>query len=122
MKKKYWLILLIVMIGIGGIIFYKNRVKNSKSGNNKTSQEIVDYILNISSYEVQVTVNVASNKNSNKYIQLIDIVCKYICTIVPRGTYIPMGWGVENLTPYPHHTTPLFLANSSPYKKFLEKF
>ena len=68
MKKKYWLILLIVMIGIGGIIFYKKRVKNSKSGNNKTSQEIVDYILNISSYEVQVTVNVASNKNSNKYI------------------------------------------------------
>ena len=68
MKKKYWLILLIIIIGIGGIIFYKNRVKDSKSGNNKTSQEIVDYILNISSYEVQVTVNVTSNKNTNKYI------------------------------------------------------
>lgn len=68
MKKKYWLILLIVAIVIGGIIFYKNRVKDSKSGNNKTSQEIVDYILNISSYEVQVTVNVTSNKNTNKYI------------------------------------------------------
>ena len=68
MKKKYWLILLIILIAIGGIIFYKNRVKDSKSGNNKTSQEIVDYILNISSYEVQVTVNVTSNKNSNKYI------------------------------------------------------
>ena len=68
MKKKYWLILLIIIIGVGGIIFYKNRVKDSKSGNNKTSQEIVDYILNISSYEVQVTVNVTSNKNTNKYI------------------------------------------------------
>lgn len=68
MKKKYWLILLIIIIAIGGIFFYKNRVKDSKSGNNKTSQEIVDYILNISSYEVQVTVNVTSNKNSNKYI------------------------------------------------------
>lgn len=68
MKKKYWLILLIIVIGIGGVIFYKNRVKDSKSGNNKTSQEIVDYILNISSYEAQVTVNVTSNKNSNKYI------------------------------------------------------
>ena len=68
MKKKYWLILLIILIIIGGIIFYKNRVKNLKSGNNKTSQEIVDYILNISSYEVKVTVNVTSNKNSNKYI------------------------------------------------------
>ena len=68
MKKKYWLILLIILIAISGIIFYKNRVKNSKTGNNKTSQEIVDYILNISSYEVQVTVNVTSNKNTNKYI------------------------------------------------------
>ena len=68
MKKKYWLILLIIVITLGGIFFYKNSVKNSKSGNNKTSQEIVDYILNISSYEVQVTVNVTSNKNSNKYI------------------------------------------------------
>ena len=68
MKKKYWLILLVIVIVIGGIIFYKNRVKDSKSGNNKTSQEIVDYILNISSYEVQVTVNVTSNKNTNKYI------------------------------------------------------
>ena len=68
MKKKYWLMLLIIILVIGGIIFYKNRVKDSKSGNNKTSQEIVDYILNISSYEVQVTVNVTSNKNANKYI------------------------------------------------------
>lgn len=68
MKKKYWLILLIIVIVAGGIIFYKNRVKDLKSGNNKTSQEIVDYILNISSYEVQVTVTVTSNKNSNKYI------------------------------------------------------
>ena len=68
MKKKYWLILLIIILVIGGIIFYKNRVKDFKIGNNKTSQEIVDYILNISSYETQVTVNVTSNKNTNKYI------------------------------------------------------
>ena len=68
MKKKYWLMLLIIVIVIGGVIFYKNRVKNSKTGNNKTSQEIVDYILNISSYEVNITVSVTSNKNSNKYI------------------------------------------------------
>ena len=68
MKKKYWIILLIVVLVIGGIFFYKNRVKNLKIGNNKTSQEIVDKILNISSYEVKVTINVTSNKNSNKYI------------------------------------------------------
>lgn len=68
MKKKYWLILFMVLIAIGGIIFYKNTVKDLKIGNNKNSQEIVDYILNISSYEVQVTVDVTSNKNSNKYV------------------------------------------------------
>ena len=39
-----------------------------KIGNNKNSQEIVDYILNLSSYEAEVTVNITSNKNSNKYI------------------------------------------------------
>ena len=68
MKKKYWIILLIVVLVIVGIFFYKNRVKNLKIGNNKTSQEFVDKILNISSYEVKVTINVTSNKNSNKYI------------------------------------------------------
>lgn len=69
MKKKYWLILLIIIIiGIIVFIFYKNSFKNLKIGNNKNSQEIVDYILNISSYEAQVTVNVTSNKNNNKYI------------------------------------------------------
>ena len=68
MKKKYWIILLIVVLVIVGIFFYKNKVKNLKIGNNKTSQEIVDKILNISSYEVKVTINVTSNKNSNKYI------------------------------------------------------
>ena len=69
MKKKYWLLLLIlIIIGIVVFIFYKNGFKNLKIGNNKTSQEIVDYILNISSYEVQVTVNITSNKNNNKYI------------------------------------------------------
>ena len=69
MKKKYWLILLIIiLIAIIFLVFYKNKVKDLKIGNNKTSQEIIDYILNINSYEVQVTVNVTSNKNSNKYI------------------------------------------------------
>jgi len=68
MKKKYWLILLIIIITIGGIFFYKNTAKVFKNGNTKTSQEIVDYILNISSYKINVTVEVISNKNNNKYI------------------------------------------------------
>ena len=69
MKKKYYLILLFIIFIIRvGFIFYKNSIKNLKIGNNKNSQEIVDYILNLSSYEAEVTVNITSNKNSNKYI------------------------------------------------------
>ena len=69
MKKKYWLLLfIIILIGIIILFFYKNSVKDLKIGNNKNSQEIVDYILNLSSYEAQVTVDVTSNKNTNKYI------------------------------------------------------
>ena len=69
MKKKYWLILLIlIIISVCGLIIFKKCVKNDKVGNNKKSQEIVDYILNLSSYETQITVTVTSNKNSNKYI------------------------------------------------------
>ena len=58
----------IIFIISVGFIFYKNSIKNLKIGNNKNSQEIVDYILNLSSYEAEVTVNITSNKNSNKYI------------------------------------------------------
>ena len=32
------------------------------------SQEIVDYILKISSYKAKVTIQVNSNKNTNKYV------------------------------------------------------
>ena len=69
MKKKYWVILLLIIIIVAGvIIFSKNTAKVFKNGNTKTSQEIVDYILNISSYNLKVTVEVISNKNNNKYI------------------------------------------------------
>ena len=68
MKKKYWLILLIIIIVIAIIFFSKNTAKVFKNGNTKTSQEIVDYILNISSYNLNATVEVISNKNTNKYI------------------------------------------------------
>ena len=38
-----------------------------KIGNNSTSQEIVDYILNISSYQATIDIEIKSNKNTNKY-------------------------------------------------------
>lgn len=68
MKKKYWIILLVIIIAIVIIFFSKNTAKVFKNGNTKNSQEIVDYILNISSYNVNITVEVSSNKNHNKYI------------------------------------------------------
>ena len=69
MKKKNIIILILVIIGIiFSIFFYMNMSKNSKIGNNTNSQEIVDNILNISSYETKVEVKVVSNKNTNKYI------------------------------------------------------
>ena len=64
--------MLTIAIAIGIIIFfmffYTNTAKNSKIGNNTSSQEIVDYILNISSYETMVKVEVESNKNKNQYM------------------------------------------------------
>lgn len=60
-------IILLISIGIYFIFFQKNTAKNFKIGNNTTSQEIVNYILDINSYEAQMEVEITSNKNSNKY-------------------------------------------------------
>ena len=68
MKKKYWIMLLIILLVAVGIFFYKNRIKSFKMGNNKTGQEIVDYILNVKKYKANISVQVNSNKNKNKYI------------------------------------------------------
>lgn len=70
-KRKIIIITAILALIIIAIIFFiknnNNTAKISKIGNNSTSQEIVDYISNISSYEAQIEVEVKSNKNSNKY-------------------------------------------------------
>lgn len=72
MKKRNIIILIIILLIIGAVVFFcffnKNAVKNFKIGNNTSSQEIVNYILNISSYEAIVQVKVESNKNENQYI------------------------------------------------------
>ena len=70
-RKKIFIVLIllsILAISIFLIFFRKNTAKNLRIGNNTTSQEIVDYILNISSYETKIEVDVKSNKNENKYI------------------------------------------------------
>ena len=68
MKKILRIIFIIIIIIILGLVIYRNMIKNSKNGNNMSSQEIVDYILNLNNYKSNVTVQVNSNKNKNKYI------------------------------------------------------
>lgn len=62
---------IIIFIGIASILFmffYIKESKNIRIGNNSSSQEIINNILNISSYETLIEMEVKSNKNSNKYI------------------------------------------------------
>lgn len=67
-KKVLYIFIIILIIILGVFFIYKNMIKNSKIGNNMSSQEIVDNILNINSYQSNVTIQVNSNKNKNKYI------------------------------------------------------
>ena len=67
-RNKIFLIVVVVLIIILGIIISKNLTKNQKNGNNMSSQEIVDRILNLTSYKSTIYVQVSSNKNQNKYI------------------------------------------------------
>lgn len=65
-KKKYFIVILIILFVLLFCCFYM--VKNLKIGNNKSSQEMVDNILNMKSYEAVIEVEVKSNKNENKYV------------------------------------------------------
>lgn len=66
-KLIFFLIIIIILISFF-IIFFNKTAKKSKIGNNSSSQEIVEYILNISSYELKAEVEIKSNKNTNKYV------------------------------------------------------
>ena len=69
-NKKIILIITIVLVILIAIliIFKNNSAKNLKIGNNSSSQEIVNYILNLNSYETQIEVEINSNKTTNKYV------------------------------------------------------
>ena len=72
MKKKkicvFLIFLIITLVLIFYIFFNNNTAKNLKIGNNTTSQEIIESILNINSYEAEIEVKVESNKNQNIYV------------------------------------------------------
>ena len=69
-NKKIILIIAIVLVILIAIliIFKNNSAKNLKIGNNSCSQEIVNYILNLNSYEAEIEVEINSNKTTNKYV------------------------------------------------------
>lgn len=72
MKNKKLLFIIVSLTILIIIIFFINiAYKKSKFGNNennKSAQEIKEYILNINSYTAKVEVTVNSNKNQNKYM------------------------------------------------------
>ena len=67
-QNKKIIIFLFVLLFFLAIFILKNMTKSQKNGNNMNSQEIVDKILNLSSYKTKIKVQVNSNKNKNKYI------------------------------------------------------
>lgn len=74
MKNKKIIILIVCIVSIISVIsvflivFKNNMSKKIKIGKNTNSQEIVNYILNIGSYQTIIEVEINSNKNQNKYI------------------------------------------------------
>ena len=63
------IIIIITLIAIFfAIFFYITKSKKIKNGNNSSSQEMIENILNISSYESVIEVEVNSNKNVNRYV------------------------------------------------------
>ena len=67
-SKKLYISIFILTIILFVIFFAFFMVKNFKTGNNKSSQDMVNDILNIKSYNTTIEVEVKSNKNQNKYI------------------------------------------------------
>lgn len=70
MKKKKIFTILITIIFVLILlfaIFYKNMFNSVNIGHNNSSQEIVDNILNISSYSAIIEVKIEGNKNQNQY-------------------------------------------------------
>ena len=69
--KKYIKIIILFLIILSIIIIVKksfnNNYKNEKIGNNKSIEEIEEYILNIKSYKANIDVTIKNNRNENTY-------------------------------------------------------
>lgn len=66
MKKNRIILTSIIIFILVFFCFYM--IKKNRIGNNKNSQEVVEAILNIKSYETIIEVNIKNSKNENKYL------------------------------------------------------
>ena len=68
-KRKFFIIIFIILILLLIFIFFRKNVANIfKNGNTNISQENVNGILNLKSYELISKITIKSNKNENKYV------------------------------------------------------
>ena len=70
-SKKIIIFTIFVIVLIFVTIFLILHYKNGKGGNtmiNKSEGEIVEYILNIKSYEAKLNITVETNKNKTEYV------------------------------------------------------
>lgn len=68
MKRILPIFIVLVIIITVIFIFFKNNDKIKKIGNNiSTTEDLQNYILNITSYEAEVEVTIQSNKTTNTY-------------------------------------------------------
>lgn len=70
-NKKVFILTICIVVILLLIFFIKNNYNSSKKGNNinnKSADEIKEYILNIESYKALATIKITSNKNENTYV------------------------------------------------------
>ncbi len=70
-NKKVIIFIVLIVIAIIVLFFVKNNYKKINIGNNitsKSTEQVEEYILNISSYKAKIELKVESNKNENKYV------------------------------------------------------
>ena len=68
MKRILPIFIILVIIIAAIFVFFKNNDKIKNFGNNiSTTEDLQNYILNITSYEAKVEVRVQSNKTTNTY-------------------------------------------------------
>ena len=70
MNKKIKLFLIMLLIFLVLTFFIQIAYKTIKNGNTiiRSESDLIEYILNISSYEAKVEVTINSNKTTNKYV------------------------------------------------------